>query len=177
MRPLLSILLLVSASVVSAQPLTRSTALYADALGPTGAYAVGVEQAILTSDTGDRQLRLRAGASYWTEDPYLFVSGLEPDRVVTVPLGAAALFSLGRPLGIPTAFEFGGGFVIVRRESERYRNSSGGMLLTAPGYAEAAVRGSFGSRVGVRAGVAVGGEESELAGDGARPVFGVGVGL
>ena len=177
MRFLLTALLVVSASAVSAQPLTRSTALYADALGPTGAYAVGVEQSILTSDTGDRQLRLRAGASYWTEDPYFFGSGLEPDRVLTVPLGAAALFSLGQPLGIPAAIEFGGGFVVVRRESERYRNSSGGMLLSAPAYAEAAVRASFGSRVGVRAGVAVGGEESAIAGDGARPVFGVGVGF
>ena len=63
------------------------------------------------------------------------------------------------------------------RERERYRDSSGGTLLTAPAYAEAAVRASLGGRVGVRAGVAVGGEKSELAGDGARPVFGVGVGL
>lgn len=177
MRLLLTAVLLIAASAVSAQSLTRSTALYADALGPTGAYAVGVEQTILKSALGDRQLRLRAGASYWTEDPYFVGSELERDRVLTVPLGAAVLFPLGRPLGVPAAFEFGGGFVVVRRESERYRNSSGGMLLTAPAYAEAAVRASFGSRVGVRAGVAVGGEESELVGDGARPVFGVGVGL
>ena len=171
---LLAVLAVVLAAAASAQPGARSTAIFADALGPTGAYAVGVEQAVLTSAAGERQLRLRAGVSYWTED--LFLNG-PTDQVLTVPLGASALFTLGRPLGIPTAFEFGGGFVIVRRESERYRNSSGGMLLTAPSYAEAAIRASIGSRLGFRVGAAIGGEESELVGDGVRPVFGVGVGL
>ena len=179
-RNVLAVLAVAAAPVASAQTGSRSTALFADALGPTGAYALGVEQAVLASATGERQLRLRAGVSYWTED---FFFNSPTDRVLTVPLGAAALFSLGRPLGIPAAFEFGGGAVIVRRESERYRSgnspvgSLSGTLLTAPAYGEVAVRASFGSRVGLRAGVAVGGEESELVGDGARPVFGIGVGL
>ena len=171
-RILAAVVLVVAASTASAQPGSRSTTLFADALGPTGAYALGVERAVWTSASSDRQLRLRAGGSYWTES-YLLNGPTE--RVITAPFGAAALFSLGRPLGVPAAFEFGAGAVFVRRSGPQY--GFAGENFALPTYAEAAVRASLGSRVGLRVGVAVGGEESELAGDGARPVFGVGVGL
>ncbi len=172
MRPLTAALLALAASAPSAQTGQPSTALFADALGPSGAYAVGIEQAVWTAGASERQLRLRLGASYWTETDFL--DG-PTERVITGPAGAAALFSLGRPLGVRTAFEFGAGAVFVRRSGPPY--GSVGESFALPAYAEAALRARLGDRVGLRAGVSVGGEESELAGDGARPVVGVGVGL
>ena len=172
LRPALVAFVLALASVAAAQPAPPTT-VYAEAVGPAGLYALGVERAVWTASGGERQLRLRAGASYWAESAFPLESA---DRVLAVPVGAAALFSLGRPLGLPAAFEFGGGVVLVYRESERFRTSSDGRLLTAPGYAEAAVRASLG-RVSVRAGATVGGNGESWGWDGPRPVVGVGVGL
>lgn len=166
------LLVVVLALVASASSAQSSTLLFADALGPSGAYALGVEQAVWTSDASERQLRLRLGASYWTET-YLLDG--PTDRVITVPAGAAALFSLGRPLGVPTAFEFGAGAVFVRRSGPQY--GSVGESFALPAYAEAVVRARLAGPVGLRVGAAVGGAESEWVGDGARPVVGIGVGL
>jgi hypothetical protein len=172
MRPLTAALLALAASAPSAQTGQPSTALFADALGPSGAYAVGIEQAVWTAGASERQLRLRLGASSWTETDFL--DG-PTERVITVPAGAAALFTLGRPLGVPTAFEFGAGAVFVRRSGPQY--GPVGKSLALPLYGEAALRAAIGDRVGLRAGASVGGEESELAGDGVRPAIGIGVGL
>ena len=160
-----------AAAPVSAQPGARPTAVYADALGPTGAYALGVERAVWTAAAGERQLRLRAGAAYWTE----WLADDVTDRVITVPFGAAALFSLGRPAGVPAAFEFGAGAVFVRRSGPHYVGV--GEDFGLPAYAEVAVRTALADRVGLRTGVAVGGGDSPLLGDGVRPVLGVAVGL
>ncbi|PAP75247.1 hypothetical protein [Rubrivirga marina] len=171
-RFLLASLFVLAASPSSAQTGQRSTVVFADAIGPTGAYALGVERAVWTSAASERQLRLRLGASYWTET---FLLDGPTDRVITVPAGASALFALGRPLGVPAAFEFGVGAVFVRRSGSRY--GSVGERFTLPAYAEAALRAGLGDRVGLRVGASVGGEASELAGGGVRPVVGVGVGL
>ena len=160
------------ASAASAQPGTSRTAITADAIGPTGAYALGIERAVWTAESGERQLRLRAGASYWTES---VMFGAPTDHVVTVPVGAAALFSLGEPFGLPAVFEAGGGAVFVRRGGERF--GFVGESFALPAYAEAAVRLAVGDGVGVRAGVTVGGETSGYAPGDVRPVVGVGVGL
>ena len=166
------------ASAAAAQTGARPTAVYADVLGPTSAYAVGLEHAVWTSADADRQLRVRAGASYWSERAF----GLEfqDDRVVAVPAGGLALFSLGRPLGLPAAFEFGAGAVAVRRSGPRYADVGERFALRP--YGETAVRAALGGRVVVRAGATVGGEASDLLGssltdDGVRPVVGIGVGL
>lgn len=171
MRLLLLAGLALAAASASAQPGARPTAVYAELAGPTGAYALGVERAVWTAAAGERQLRLRAGASYWTE----WLADDVTDRVFTVPLGAAALFSLGRPVGVPAAFEFGAGAVFVRRSGPHY--GLVGESFALPAYAEAAVRAEVAGRVGARVGVAVGGEESGLVGDGVRPVVGLAVGL
>jgi hypothetical protein len=175
MRFALAVALAVAASAASAQPVAPTTTLYADALGPTGTYALGAEHAVLASADGARQLRLRAGAAFWTEQN----SGPDrpADRVVAVPVGAAALFSLGRPLGVPAAFEFGGGAVVEYDWSwwhSRFAGHRGTTELV--GYAEAGVRAAIGRRAVVRAGVATGMRDWRGRSQ-TRPVFGVGLGL
>ena len=162
-RPALAAGLLALAAAASAQPAPR-TALYADAVGPTGLYALGVERAVWTAGAGERQLRLRAGAAYWTESIFF---DAPTDHVLTVPVGVATLFSLGRPLGLPAAFEFGGGAVFVRRGGERF--GIVGESFALPAYGEAAVRVAVGGGVGVRAGLTAGGERSDFDTDGVRP--------
>ena len=175
MRLLLAAVLATVASAASAQPGAPATALYADALSPTGTYALGAERAVLTSGDGARQLRLRAGASFWTERN----AGPDrpADRVLAVPVGAAAVFSLGRPLGVPAAFEAGGGAVVRHEWGWRFDRLAGrsGVTETA-GYAEAAVRAAVGRRAVVRAGVVTGPEDGRGRTI-TRPVFGVGLGL
>lgn len=167
--------LFATVSVASAQTGTSATALYADALGPTGTYALGVEHAVLASADGARQLKLRAGASFWTEQNA--GSDRPADRVLAVPVGAVAVFSLGSPLGVPAAFEFGGGAVIERQWGWRYDQLTGrsGVTTTA-GYVEAAVRARVGQRVVARAGVMTGPDDWRGRTI-TRPVFGVGLGL
>ena len=172
-RPALAACALALGAAASAQPAPPTT-LYAEAVGATGLYAVGVERAVWTAGAGERQLRIRVGVACWTENAFPFEG---TDRVLAVPSGGSALFSLGRPLGLPAAFEFGGGVVVVRRESERYAASSDGRRLTAPGYAEAALRADVGGGVAVRAGAAAGGHDEGWGWSGPRPVVGVGVGL
>ncbi len=172
MRLALFLPLVLTAAAASAQTGQRATVLFADAFGPSGTYAVGVEQAVWTSAAADRQLRVRGGAAYWTET--LFFDG-PTDRVIAVPAGAAALFSLGRPLGVPTAFEFGAGAVFVRRSGPRY--GSVGESFALPASAEAAARVRLAGPVGLRVGASAGGAASEWVGDGVRPVVGIGVGL
>lgn len=169
-RPALAACALAFAAAASAQP----AVLYAEAVGATGAYAIGVERAVWTADAGERQLRLRAGASYWTDR--VFLDGPR-DRFVTVPVGASALFTLGRPLDVPAAFEASGGVVLVRLDREGSPASGGGARLSAPAFAELAVRLAVAGRVGLRVGAAVGGVDRAWGADGARPVVGLGVGL
>ncbi|MEM1054749.1 MAG: hypothetical protein AAGI52_04430 [Bacteroidota bacterium] len=167
-------LALALAASAAAQPGQRATTLYADVWGPTGAYALGVERAVWTASESERELRLRLGVAYWTEA--LFPNG-PSDRVLTIPAGATALFSLGEPLGVPAAFEFGLGAVFVRRSGERF--GFVGESFALPVYSEAVVRAALGSRAGLRVGAVIGGEDSQWSVDagGIRPVIGVGVGL
>ena len=178
MRSVLLPALVALTAAASAQTGTRATALTADVLGPTSAYAVGVEHAAWTSAGAARQLRVRAGVSYWSEEAFGLL--YQDDQVIAVPLGAAVLFDLGRPLGVPAAFEFGTGAVAVRRSGARFGDVGESFALRP--YGEAAVRAAVGGRIVVRAGAAVGGEASDLLGsrltdDGVRPVVGIGVGL
>lgn len=175
MRLPLAAALALLVSAASAQPGARPTAFTAEVLGPTGAYALGLERAVWTASAGERQLRLRAGAAYWTRTVFL---DSPTEHVLTVPLGAAALFSLGRPAGVPTAFEFGAGAVFVRRGGEHF--GTVGEDFALPAYAEVAVRAALADRVSARAGVAVGGADADVTGyfgGGVRPVAGVAVGL
>jgi hypothetical protein len=172
MRPVLVAALALAAASASAQPDARSTAVYADAIGPTGAYSLGVERAVWTASASERQLRLRAGAAYWTRKAF---PDSPTEHVLTVPFGAVALFSLGRPVGVPAAFEFGAGAVFVRRGGAHF--GTVGEDFGLPAYAEAAVRAALAERIGVRAGAAAGGAEADVSTANVRPVVGVTVGL
>ena len=172
-RLLLALVALVPAAA-AAQPARYSTGLYAEAVGPTGLYAVGVERAFAASDDGARRLSARVGVGYWTFQRTYRLGDRQPERTLVVPAGATAAFSLGRPLGVPAAFEFGVGAVFVRRSGPGF--GTVGESFALPPYAEAAVRASPG-RLAVRAGAVVGGESEEWGFAGPRPVFGLGFGL
>ena len=157
-----------------AAPAFAQTALYAEAFGPTGAYALGVEQGVVASAAGDRRLAVRAGVSYRNETT-TFV-GSSTEHVLAVPFGAVASFSLGRPLGVPLAADVGGGAVFTRRTGERYDQTTG-EAFGLPVYGEAVLRAALGRRLSVRAGAVVGGVSSEFVSGEVRPVVGVGFGL
>lgn len=94
MRLALLVALVVAGPAASAQIGTRSTALYADLLGPTSAYSVGIEQAVWTSPDASRQLRLRAGFAYWSEKAFGLL--YQDDDIIAVPRPSNNLITAGR---------------------------------------------------------------------------------
>ena len=173
-RLLPALLLALVASAASAQPGARSNAIYAEGFGAAGLYSFGIERAVLTSARG-HQLRFRLGVSDWGDEYYSPVDRVLTDRVVSVPVGASALLSVGRPAGVPLALEAGAGLVGVRRSGPRLE--PGGPDYSLDPYAEVAVRTLPLGRVGLRAGLTLGGEESGFSGDTSRPVVGVSFGF
>ena len=169
-RYLATLIIALVASTAFAQPAGRMTAVYAEAFGAAGLYSFGVERAVWRSSQG-HQLRFRVGASEWRDEYYSPIDRVLTDHVVSVPVGVTALLSLGRPLGIPLAFEGGAGIVGVRRSGPRL-NPDGPDYSVDP-YAELAIRTALLSRVGLRAGRTFGGEESGFSGDTSRPVVGI----
>ncbi len=173
-RYLATLSLALVAAAAFAQPGARPTALYAEGFGAAGLYAFGVERAVWAFAEG-HHLRLRVGVSDWSDEYYSPVDRLLTDHVVSVPVGASALFSIGRPLGVPLAFETGAGLVGVRRSGPRL--APDGPDYSLDPYAEVAVRTLLLGRVGLRAGLTFGGEESSFSGDVSRPVVGVSFGF
>lgn len=151
---------------------SAQTSLYAEVLGATGSYAVGVEQGVVASVDGGRRLAVRAGASYRTDR---LVPGGSLDHVIAVPAGAVVSFSLGRPLGIALASDFGAGAVFERRSGGRFGEL--GESFALPRYAEALLQARLSERLAVRAGVLAGGARAPLERDGIRPVTAVTFGL
>lgn len=167
-------LLLVAALVALVPQASAQTALYAEAFGPTGAYAIGIEQGLVASASDDRRLALRVGASYRT-DRLFYDWGSSTDHVIAVPAGAVASFSLGRALGFPLATDLGAGVVFERRSGGRFGEV--GESFGLPVYAEVLLRAGLTDRISIRAGALTGGATSPLGSDSVRPVVGLGVGL
>ena len=151
----------------------RLPALYAEAGGASGLYAVGLDQLVLRSGDDARRLSVRAGASYRPSETAL--TSLRQESVLAVPLGVEASFSLGRPFGLAARFDVGTGVVVSRRTSGTGGHSDG--TIVPDTYTELAVRVEPSRRLAVRAGLTSSGVASGLVGSGARPVVGVAVGL
>ncbi|MEO0556827.1 MAG: hypothetical protein AAF170_01455 [Bacteroidota bacterium] len=172
MRYFLSVLvfaLVVSAS--AAQGGSRAVVIGADAYGPTAAYTVGVDALVLSSDDDVRAIRVRAGVGAWNEAR---PGGPGPNRYLVGSAGATALFSLGHPIGVPAAFEFGAGVAVDRLSGKSVLQLSGRASVVAAPYAEATARIWLGRFVG-RGGVTWGGDprgRSDM-----RQTIGVGIGL
>lgn len=174
-RYLATLSLALVASAAFAQPGARTTAVYAEGFGAAGLYSLGVERAVWTSAAEAYQLRIRVGVSSWSDEYYTSVDRALTDDVLSVPVGASALFSLARSLGVPLALEAGAGLVGVRRSGPRL--DPDGPDYSLDPYAEVAVRTLLLGRVGLRAGFTFGGEESSFSGDTSRPVVGASFGF
>ena len=165
----LAAMLRLAVSLLFASAASAQTTLYAEALGATGAYSVGVQQNVLSSDGGDRRLTVRIGASYRTDR--LFSLGPDNqapiDHVLAIPVAVAATFGLGQQRGVPLSAEFGAGAVFVRRGSERFEGL--GESFALPRFAEALLGAQPSDRVAVRLGALIGGARSA---DGASNVLG-----
>lgn len=154
----------------------RLPALFAEAGGSTGLYAVGLEQTVLHSSDDARRLAVRAGVGAWV-DHSPFIDGSD-DTVVRAPIGATASFALGAPLGVPARFETTAGVMIDYNVNElRERISGNAVRIGAPLFGEIALRAEPGRWATVRLGVAAGGRIDAFHGSSLSPVLGVGVRL
>lgn len=167
------------ASVASAQ-----TTLYAEALGATGSYTLGIQRGLLSSQDGNRCLSVRAGASYRTERLEILVPLDGPvDHILAIPASLGTTFGLGQQFGVPLSAEFGVGAVFVRRSGGRFEGV--GERFEIPRFAEALLGVQTSERVSVRLGALVGGArggisrtENALGYDWrVQPVFRAGVSL
>lgn len=131
------------------------TSVYAEVLGPTGTYALGIEHTIFRVDR--TQIVGRAGASYSIEsnllpgNPYPHVLAIPVAAFIRVPVGV-----IGR---VPLSVEAEGGTTLARPYGAvtRFFLSEGQTFAFFP-HAMASVRTDLlGERLFVRAGVTMGG--------------------
>ena len=162
--------LFLAAGTAQAQTLTGEVG------GPTGGYAIGLEQTVLRAVDDERRLSLRAGVGVWSGEGVL--SEPRGETTLRAPIGATASLSLGTPLGIPTRFESSAGIVFeVVRDLSRGQISGGDYRFARPAFGEVVVRAEPGRWAVVRAGVAVGGRITPFDVSEVGPVLGVGVRL
>ncbi len=169
MRRLLTLCALAGLSAPAA---SAQTAVYAEGIGATGSYAVGVEQGVLASASGERRLAVRVGASYAREASAF--NTLTARYAFIVPVGAVASFGLGAPAGLPLAAEIGAGAIVARRRGGYVdRNNA---KLGAALYGDVALRAAVARRIALRAGLLVGGNDAAVLFESnrVRPVVGVG---
>ena len=146
------------AVVLAAPAVTRAqarTALYAEALGPTGAYALGVEQTVFRADR--TQFGVRAGVSYSIESKLL--PGDPDPHVLAIPVAALIRVPVARVGRAPVSIEAEGGATLARPYGlvTRFFLSPGQTFGVSP-HAMASVRADlFGNRMFVRAGLTMGG--------------------
>lgn len=164
-----AMLMMASASQSSAQ--SGSTAIYADILGPSGSYALGVDQVVYRAGSSDLSIRL--GGSYFREADV--VGGLESAQIVAFPLAGAARVPLGRIASLPVSVEAEGGVSFARWWGgvTRFTTSPGESFRLFP-HASAMVHVGLGRSIFARGGVTLGGVRG---GGDVAPVAGVGISL
>ncbi len=163
------------AAFLWAAPALAQTSVYVEAIGPTSAYAVGAEHAVLASRDGGRRLSGRAGVSYWSEG--FQPAGLSDLRTFAVPVEAVGSVLLGRSAKFQLAAELSVGVVFMRRNGGYTERNSD--TLDLPPFTSVALRATLSDVLLVRAGVVAGGNDTTgLAGvSGRRLVVSLGIAL
>ena len=152
---------------------SRNSAIYGEALGTTGTYALGLDQHVL--QLGSAQMRGRLAGSYVSYDAYL--DAPVQTRILSVPASAVLHVPVGERanVGFAVEAEYGASFVRWWGPSDRFRSTVGESFRFFP-HASVALRTDLADgRVYARGGVTLGGvrdSATDLA-----PTFGVGVGL
>lgn len=171
LKSILLVLGVMLASSASAQP--RGTAVYAEGFGPSGSYAVGVEQSLVERETS--RIAARLGASLYREPS---TPGLDDTgRIAAFPAALAVLVSLGDVASVPVSFELEGGATFARwwGPVDRFHPVPGQTFRIFP-HGAMSLRGDLADgRLFVRGGVTLGGVQDE--GTDVTPLLGVGVGL
>lgn len=167
------ILLLIA--VLGTTPALAQTSVYVEAIGPTSAYAVGAEHAVLASRDGVRRLSGRVGVSYWRERYQS--AGLSALRTVAVPVEVVGSVSFARTGKVQLGAELSAGVVFMRRIGGYTERT--GDVLDLPPFTSVALRATLSEVLLVRVGVVAGGNDTTgLAGaSGRRPVVSLGIGL
>ena len=160
--------LILAADTAQAQ---RLPAVYLESGGASGLYALGVEQTVFTSASGNQRFSVRAGAGYWTERG-VFFEGRE--TFVSVPLAATASFQIAR---LPAQFEATGGFVFGYERNTIFVPAGADWTVRALPFGEAALRVPITRRFFARGGAVIGGRQEFVVDGGVAPVLGVGVQL
>lgn len=140
--------------------------MYADTHGVTGAD-LRVERQLFASADGLHQLRFRTGLSY-AEVSDAGVAG----NALAVPVGATILFSLGRTVGVPLAFEIGNGMYFGGTRARQPRSNGDRLDPRFGSYTELALRAGITDQVWIRGGVSSG-----MTAGLVRPTLGIGLGF
>ena len=146
-------------------------ALYVEGGGASGLYAIGLEQTVFASASGEQRFGVRAGAGYWTQSD-TFSGGR--DAYLSAPVAATASFELPR---VPVRFETTGGVVFGYEGFAVMRSNGAEFELSALPFGEAALRAEVTRRVFARAGAVVGGRRDFVTDAPVAPALAVGMQL